>query len=159
MKKLFFFFFFNFMSLVSLAMESNSNDVEQIAQAIRTGADLNTIKELVSPDITVINKVTSKGQSLLAQAVLLKRVDVVKFFLEYDDLLVNRCDSFMGYTELHYAAFKGYDQIIQLLIDHGGWQIDLPTNSSLSLTALDLANQSNYYECCEILLANNAKQS
>lgn len=141
-------------------MEIGGDDVEIIAQAIKKGADLNTIKELISPDnIRVINKLNTKGQSLLAQAVLYNRPDVVGFFLGYCDLLINRCDSFMGYTELHYAAFKGYDEIIQLLIDHGGWQIDLPTNSSLNLTALDLASQSNYHECCDMLIANGAKQS
>jgi len=80
-----------------------SGDAHAIAKVLQSKADLN------HPD--------AEGQTLLIEAVLEKRADLVKVLL--DNNADPKIADHHGSTALHFAALEHLPEVVQLLIDKG----------------------------------------
>lgn len=78
--------------------------------------------------------------------------------------LVFRADD-VGYTPVHLAAERGYKEILEMLIDHGGhtafrekveYDKGLPAPETLPDEPLRLAIKNGHYESSELLLQRGA---
>lgn len=90
-----------------------------------------------------------KGFSALHLAVLYDRTSIAKFLLVCDPDAVNLADEHTGRTALHWAAVKGYRNILSTLLNANAdpQMVDLQRN-----TALHLSAEHGHDDCVEALL-------
>jgi ankyrin repeat protein len=68
-----------------------------------------------------LNKPDIRGRTPFRKAVTHNYIDIVRLFLAHLDakLLVHEIDKKLMATLLHPACFKGYDEVVAILIDNG----------------------------------------
>ncbi|MEZ5357377.1 MAG: ankyrin repeat domain-containing protein [Candidatus Zixiibacteriota bacterium] len=117
-----------------------------ILTAARNG-DLQTVKQLISHDKTIVNFKDDRGTTALHLACDSGRTEVAKYLIQNGaDLLAVDND---GDTPLHYAAFSGYPDCIRLLVEKGTPVDVLNTNKS---TPLHYAAMRGKPEAAAVLL-------
>ena len=89
---------------------------------------------------------------LLHSAVLENNIGDILKLVKVDGINVNR-GAELGLFSLHQAAFSGYEQVTEILVENGA---DLKITTPEGLTALDAAVCAGNFECAEILIKNGA---
>ena len=114
---------------------------------------------------------TINGTSPLIVAVQYNRSQIVRLFLDYSHTNINQAD-FKGWTAVHWASFKGFSQVLNILIEENATSDSLRNDGSTSrhvssnadinmqahdgVTPLHLACQEGHIETARILIQNNA---
>ncbi|CAI7588190.1 unnamed protein product [Penicillium glandicola] len=93
------------------------------------------------------------GRTAMHCAVENNRISVVEKFVKEFHINVNLSDDF-GRTPLHWAAEKGYQEIMQLLLNNGA---DVDAQDFANQTALSRAAWRGWQECVSLLLDQEAR--
>lgn len=108
----------------------------------------------------LINKAAQMYQTDIFTATWNHQINLVKMFLDSEPTLVNSLDrSEYGneWSILHYASYKGYEDLVQLILSIPGVQVNI--KNIHGFTPLFYSAQQNYENICLLLLNSGADPS
>lgn len=113
---------------------------------------LEDLKKIIAEDPTEINRKDSKERSLLSIACQNGYEEIVKYFVDNNDSLINEQDVF-GYFPVHFCAQLNNLKCLKILFDSGA---SLQIKNNEGETPLHLAAVNGHYETVEWLCDHKA---
>ncbi|XP_069174456.1 LOW QUALITY PROTEIN: SMC5-SMC6 complex localization factor protein 1 [Procambarus clarkii] len=98
-----------------------------------------TSRKRISPHC--INKTNHKGETTLIRACIKNNVERVRELLTVPDIDINMADN-LGWTALHEAAMRGFDECVKLLLNHNCYDALGKKNTLLSYMRRDAVSYS-----------------
>lgn len=132
-------------------ISSGSFAQSSIIDASRSG-DLDAIQQMYEMDADTLNYQNAQGYTPLILAAYYDRVEVAKFLLENGAVIPNQPNTA---TSLQAAAYKGFVDIVDLLLEYGA---NPDIQDPNGMTALHYAAQFNHVEIARLLLEAGANR-
>jgi len=142
--------FYDFFVVLSFKINAMT---EKLFYAIRS-EDLNSVKEILKKDASLINAKDQRGSTPLLLATYYGFEDITDFILSLNPELNEKDGS--GNTALMGVCFKGYESIAEKLIRAGA---NVNETNSMGGTALHFAAMFNKANLVKLLLENGADKT
>ena len=114
---------------------------------INEDMSIGSLNKMISKNQNIVNKIDSKGETLLSYAIQKKNIDACQFILNSKILDLAYQDK-KGNSYLHLAIINKLEKVAKILIEKG---INIKKKNNNGKTCLDLANSLNLTSIIDIL--------
>ena len=114
---------------------------------INEDMSIGSLNKMISKNQNIVNKIDSKGETLLSYAIQKKNIDACQFILNSKILDLAYQDK-KGNSYLHLAIINKLEKVAKILIEKG---INVKKKNNNGKTCLDLANSLNLTSIIDIL--------
>ena len=114
---------------------------------INEDMSIGSLNKMISKNQNIVNKIDSKGETLLSYAIQKKNIDACQFILNSKILDLAYQDK-KGNSYLHLEIINKLEKVAKILIEKG---INIKKKNNNGKTCLDLANSLNLTSIIDIL--------
>jgi uncharacterized protein len=127
-------------------------DVKAFQEDVKKG-DLTAVRAALAADPELLEAANEAGQSAFVLAKYYRQDTVAEYLLSLHPLLASH--SADGWTPLHLAAFFGYTELANALLDRGA-QVDIRSSNAMKNTPLHAACAGGQLALVDLLLKRGA---